>query len=619
MHSFRDGTKDPSEISVVVVHHKSEDTLVHTIASLSAEGVGHGDIVIVDNSEDSEVIRRLRDRFTSCQVLQVSNRGYGAAVNAGVKYLTEKGKLGDYVLVSTHEARIQTGSLNLLIRELENHPSAGVVGPVLVTGKDGDTVWSAGGLLTRFLNLPRHRGHNLSLDPQNDFDSKSVDWLDGALLLYRSDLLREYPISESYFLYSEEVDHQSMLRKAGWEIKIVGSARAWQSSNGVPNYWLVRNSRLYHRRNSSRVRQVISPAYVYARAMIKSRLARSGDEGLIRAARRASLCESTDHVIVVNALGAALRHYVAELEDTFSRVGLKATVLNVLEPSAAEYGRAGWIQRYISAMTNARRISRQHAGAPVLSVWPVAGYVDLFLMKLFFGRDGWLVIHDPRPLVRNIGSGRAVQVLAQVLRRGRNVIVHSQLAADHVAEDIGWRRSIVVRHPVRTSQTNQGDAACVDRVKIVRVLGQYKPDRDIDALREIARSSGNEKLEIHGRGWPSIEGWDVYDRFVPESELDELIETADLVVIPYKRFYQSGIATRCLEKWTPFIGPPNSSLIDMAAGHSELTAERSWSDAFRAGLATDKSIVGEWLGLFQKRTDKDWQDWHAIAIGHKVP
>ncbi|WP_307092913.1 hypothetical protein [Arthrobacter sp. B2I5] len=153
----------------------------------------------------------------------------------------------------------------------------------------------------------------------------------------------------------------------------------------------------------------------------------------------------------------------------------------------------------------------------------------------------------------------------------------------------------------------------------IRVLGQYKPDRDVALLEELAsRLRSNCNLEIVGRGWPNVKGWTVDARFVSEDELDGLISRSDAIIIPYKRFYQSGIAIRALEQAVPIVGRAGTSLRDLYGPDSRLLVTESgeqrdtpidgWLSAIDYALRqgrTEAALAGK---LFHEDASKGWAD-----------
>jgi hypothetical protein len=185
------------------------------------------------------------------------------------------------------------------------------------------------------------------------------------------------------------------------------------------------------------------------------------------------------------------------------------------------------------------------------------------------------------------------------------VIVHSTAAEVAVRAVLPKAQVKLLPHPILEpiAQVQRPPRA------VVRVLGQYKADRDIAAMRDVAAKLPSHDFAVTGRGWPAVPGWTVDDRFVPEEELDKLISTASAVMIPYTRFYQSGIAVRCLERGVPAIGPANTSLSDLFSGEPALlvdTAEGDWTPALAAALtmspsrlfavatATRRKVVDAW-------------------------
>jgi hypothetical protein len=140
-------------------------------------------------------------------------------------------------------------------------------------------------------------------------------------------------------------------------------------------------------------------------------------------------------------------------------------------------------------------------------------------------------------------------------------MVHSEIAAQAIREDAHIHQMIKVPHPMLAPKAAMQKKSAD---KTIRVLGQYKPDRDIAGLRQLAHDAPPAwRLEVIGRGWPSIEGWQVTDDFVDEDSFDRLIKGSHAILIPYTRFFQSGVAVRALEAGVPVVGPSESSLSDL--------------------------------------------------------
>ncbi|MEO5313660.1 hypothetical protein PV772_05965 [Pseudarthrobacter sp. CC12] len=326
-------------------------------------------------------------------------------------------------------------------------------------------------------------------------------------------------------------------------------------------------------------------------------------------------------VIVVNPLGVALGHYTAALCAHLRDSGAETEVISVAEPSQSGNGRLQWLISYTQALVSAGRLARQSAvPSKVLVTWPVLGFVDLFTVKLTCGSSGMIVYHDPRPLVRSLGSSSLLAGLAAHLRRRPGTLVHSSEAAEAMR---GLRLGdgvVLLPHPMlpvhdamQGFPSVKGDSG----PPIIRVLGQYKPDRDVALLEELAtRLTSKYTLEIVGRGWPAVSGWTVVARFVPEDELDQLISTSDAIIIPYRRFYQSGIAIRALEQAVPIVGRAGTSLRELYGAQSKLLVMESgehrrtsidgWISAIDHAVAhgrTEAALAGK---LFHEGASSGW-------------
>lgn len=615
-------------IAAIVVHHRSYQTLEATVSRLLEEGLEPAKLLIVDNSE--EPAREESLRFSLPQGVRIifsTNSGYGAAVNSGVAWHARNTAPTDYLLVSTHEALPEPGSLRKLAASLDTHQRAAVVGPALVTGESSELIWSLGGYFSKVLGLPRHYGHRASRAEQGSAAARRVNWLDGAFLLFRRRVLNVHPIDEDFFLYMEETDHHVRLQREGWEVRLEPTAVVWQSSGGTPSFYQARNIQLFQAKNGSGFQRLLSAPYIIATAVVRDLIRGRGAANwkpLVsgwkagRSLRRGR--QQQPVTVLVNPLGGALAHYTEALAKTLGASGAEVRVHTVQEPSVSGQTRGRWLLDYLGVLKSVRS-SAAGFRTQTLVVWPVLGFFDLLLVRLLCGSAASVVYHDPKPLVRSVGSDPFSGRLIAWMPNLPNVVVHSQAAAEAM-QSLGFKSKMhLLAHPMLPPMTAPAEATRHGRERpVVRVLGQYKRDRDLGALEALASQIASEiDLEIVGRGWPDLEGWKVDSRFVSEQELDDLIRSSAAIVIPYLRFYQSGIAIRALESNTPIVGRAATSLADLYGQKSRLLIpedpktglvdDRFWADAVRYAVAEGREEAVSAARAYHLVAVSDWRSW----------
>lgn len=306
-------------------------------------------------------------------------------------------------------------------------------------------------------------------------------------------------------------------------------------------------------------------------------------------------------VVIVNTLGGALEHYTRELVHDFERLRVDVDVLSIDEPSKSGDSSLIWLCKYVRALRAARRLR-----APIIVTWPVLGYVDLLIMRLFAGRRASIVVHDPRPLVAARGYGRLAQAVGGLFS-GQPIVVHSVQAQRAVDNKRLRAASLLVAHPMLPPIHKHHR---VSGSPVVRVLGQYKPDRDIDMLKDLGARFSGPRLEVVGRRWPNIEGWSVRDEYIPEEELAQLVVDSDVVLVPYRRFYQSGIAIRCLEVGTPVVGPKGTSMDALLGADSKLLAGEAWVPPIEFAVSGDGvRAAAHAAEAAYSRAISDWRAW----------
>jgi GT2 family glycosyltransferase len=235
-----------NSVGAVIVHfHREADAATLVADLVTTHQLSDDQIVLVDNGSDAgRLTDELNARARSPIVLSPGNIGYAAAMNLGVGSLPES---VDIVVLLTHEVVLSAGAIAHLSTRVSQDPLS-VVGPVLLT-EDG-RVWSAGGELTRFRRLPRHRHHGLPVETLGSPDPACA-WLDGAVVvLARDTFTRLGGLDDRYFLYGEDVEFGERARAGGATLSVVSSVTAVQAPNPLidPFLW-TRNPFLYLRRH----------------------------------------------------------------------------------------------------------------------------------------------------------------------------------------------------------------------------------------------------------------------------------------------------------------------------------------------------------------------------------
>lgn len=225
-------------IAVIIVSYNTRDLLLRCLATL-CENLGQKDteVWVVDNGSTDRSCDVVADSFPQVRILaNRENCGFGAANNKAIARCT-----GRYVLLLNSDAFLRPGAVERLVRYLDEHPRAAVVGPKLL---------NAAGTLQpscyRFPTPARAWVENLWLSGLVPADSRYgdhrlwnhdrerlVDWVVGACLLVRHEAVEEVGgFDEQFFMYSEETDWQKRMSKAGWEIGFTPRAEVTHLGGG---------------------------------------------------------------------------------------------------------------------------------------------------------------------------------------------------------------------------------------------------------------------------------------------------------------------------------------------------------------------------------------------------
>tara|TARA_R110002049_G_scaffold23781_7_gene84819 strand:+ start:27663 stop:28673 length:1011 start_codon:yes stop_codon:yes gene_type:complete len=264
-------SEPPSLLVVVLNYRTAAMTLRATEAALADMPRDTAELIIVDNASGDGSAAVLQQAITKRGwdkdgrvrlILSEVNGGFGAGNNIGIRAGMTDGRAPDFVYVVNSDAFADPGCIAALMAHLQAHPRAGIAGSH-VRGQDGAPHVTA----FRFPSVAGEFEGAVRLGPVSRLLARSivapplpettqrVDWVAGASVLLRGDMLRQIGLfDEAYFLYFEETDLCLRAARAGWECWYVPDSRVvhigsvstgmktWQR---MPRYWFDSRQRYF--------------------------------------------------------------------------------------------------------------------------------------------------------------------------------------------------------------------------------------------------------------------------------------------------------------------------------------------------------------------------------------
>ena len=316
---------------------------------------------------------------------------------------------------------------------------------------------------------------------------------------------------------------------------------------------------------------------------------------------------------ILNPLPGVLAHFEDAIVDNLELTeGIEAVRFSVKGAEMPEG--AGQRDRLESALRLVVDARRQIAASKVdclINLWPTFGYLEPVVWRsLFLDAAVLTILHDVTPLRPQFGYWPQAIGPLRLGSEGRHSWIVHTADAQAEARALGLGEPTIIPHPILPEQVGEQT-----RDTDVLVFGQMKPARDLEllaALGDELRKAGL-RGRIVGRGWPSIEGWEVDDRFVPEEEVPGLLGSAKSLLLPYVHYYQSGVALRAIEVGTPVVGTRNGFLEDYLGADWRCFVEGSdpndWLTAVELAIAGGVSLNTVNLGVAARgRIGENWSE-----------
>ena len=220
------------KLSVIVLSYNTAGILAACVRALGEHPASYPmEIIVVDNGSTDGSPEMVREEFPDVHLIANSdNKGFAAANNQALPLCQ-----GEYILLLNSDTVVLDGALDKMVAYMHGHDEVGAMGCKLLN-PDGSLQPSAHHFYSTLRSLVENRlvhmawPHRHAKTPFLSFwdhsSTREVDWVTGAVVMARREVVREVGLlDDSFFMYGEEIDWMMRMKKAGHRIWFFPGAR----------------------------------------------------------------------------------------------------------------------------------------------------------------------------------------------------------------------------------------------------------------------------------------------------------------------------------------------------------------------------------------------------------
>lgn len=215
-------TDRPPLVSVILVNYNGAAVVLNCLRSLQqfSRSVAT-EIILVDNASEDGSPDQIAQEFPQIELIRLAqNVGFGAGNNLGARQAR-----GEFLFLLNTDTLLIEEVLPELIRLMQAHPEAGIIGPRLLNADRtlqlsiAREIGIKGEFQTlRQLQKSKHAHQQEAVFAQYQ-SLQAVDIVVGAAFLIRKSLFQQLGgFDQNFFMYFEESDLCQRARDAGWQV-----------------------------------------------------------------------------------------------------------------------------------------------------------------------------------------------------------------------------------------------------------------------------------------------------------------------------------------------------------------------------------------------------------------
>ena len=174
----------------------------------------------LEENEDKELIpKKTNAKNKDPKVILIKakeNRGFAAGNNLGIKYALKNNDF-KYVWLLNNDTVVEKDSLRNMVEYMNKNSDVGVLGSKLVYYYYPEYIQMAGGgIISKFLGRTIQFGRRSNINSWSK--ELNLDYVLGASMFIRKKVLEEELMDEDFFMYVEETEWCTRIRKKGYKL-----------------------------------------------------------------------------------------------------------------------------------------------------------------------------------------------------------------------------------------------------------------------------------------------------------------------------------------------------------------------------------------------------------------
>ena len=244
-------------VSIIALNYNQTDVTCAFLESTKMLTYDHFETIVVDNASTVDPTEQIeRGKYPNVRLIVCGkNWGFTGGNNLGMREAK-----GDYVFIVNNDTEVTPDLLEQLLQPFAQHERVGVVSPKIKFHHHPDIIQYAGFRpMNPFTGRTGAVGSREVDHGQHDVPGETYGAHGAAMMVKREVIEKVGMFAETFFIYYEEWDWSSRIRRAGYKIFYQPKATIYHKESitmgkesAIKAYYHTRNRILYMRRNSEK-------------------------------------------------------------------------------------------------------------------------------------------------------------------------------------------------------------------------------------------------------------------------------------------------------------------------------------------------------------------------------